>query len=157
MQSNEECRAHSLSRTPCSSMWLSNKVAWGLLGDHDESLCRMSAPQYLPFAGWRWAMANILVGWPPADIAAANMRVPVSIKGQSAINIPVCHVVWQISLSLLLFLECPLVETVRVSNRRLVYGGIKPPCMKRVTGCALVFERTPSLVPQGKLIYFRIS
>ena len=49
-------------------------------------------------------MANIPVGWPPADIAAANMQVSVSIRGRSAIDIPACHVMWQISLPL----ECSL-------------------------------------------------
>ena len=71
-------------------------------------------------------MANIPVGWPPADIAAANMQVPVSIRGRSAIDIPACHVMWQISLPLLPFFECP--------NRHIVYGGFETPCMKRVIG-----------------------
>ena len=30
---------------------------------------------------FEWAMANIAVGWPPANIAAANMQVPVWIGG----------------------------------------------------------------------------
>lgn len=65
--------------------------------DLDESLCRMPAPYYLTFPEWRWGMANIPVGWQPADIAAANMQVAVSIRGRSAIGIPVCHVMCQIS------------------------------------------------------------
>lgn len=137
MASNKECRhrgAHSLIRTPCPLMWLSNKATWELLGDLDESLCRTSAPHHLPFPEWSWGMANIPVGWPPADIAAANMQVPVSIRGRSAIDIPVCHVMCQISLPLLPFPECPLGETIRVSNQPLLYCGIEPPCMKRVTG-----------------------
>ena len=47
-------------------------------------------------------ISRILAG--ASSIAAANMQVSVSIRGRSAIDIPACHVMWQISLPL----ECPL-------------------------------------------------
>ena len=65
-------------------------------------------------------MANIPVGWPPVDIAAANMQVSVSIRGDRRL----------ISLHATLCGTSPCPSRIQST----FYGGFEPPCMKRVIG-----------------------
>ena len=82
-------------------------------------------------------MANISLGWPPADIAAANMQVPVSIRGDRTIDIPVCHVSFRGDrrlTSLCLSTNIPRRQCEYPVDVKSMVTSVS--CMKRVSGIA---------------------
>ncbi len=112
--------------------------------------------QNVSTALFEWPMAIIPVGWPPANIAAANMQVSVSIRGDRRLA----------SLCATLCGRFPYLstnvseETMRVPLRggaidvkSIVASKSLHETSHRV--CAPVVERTASLVPRGKVINSR--
>ena len=89
---------------------------------------------------FEWAMAGIPVGWPPANIAAANMQVPVSIRGDRRLT----------SLSATL---CSMSLRGRAIDVKSIVAtkSLHEACHR---DCAPVSDWIASLIPLGTVIYF---
>lgn len=85
---------------------------------------------------FKWAMASIPVGWPPANLAAANMQIPAWTRGDRRLT----------SLSATLEVcGMSLEETMGVSSREAIMASesLREACRRDY---APVFKRTALLV-----------
>ena len=95
---------------------------------------------------FEWAVANSPVAWPPANIAAANMQVPVWIRGDrrlTSLSATLCGMSPEETVEASSRVEATNVDSMVASNF------LRKACHR---DRALVFERTASLVPLGRVI-----